>query len=100
MVNRYGLNSICVGAVIIALAGCRPAIRSEAVQPAAPPAASVATSGEPRASGLPTAPPNIAYEIAPWFLFYEGTLSLTFDGNDPAVLRDVVPLLTDRERPI
>lgn len=94
MVNRNGLVSLWVGG-IVALAGCRPAIRSEAVQPAAPPAST--TSGEPRASGLPT---NIAYEIAPWFLFYECALSLTFDGNDPAVLRDVVPLLTDRERPI
>lgn len=99
MVNRYGLVALWVGG-IVALAGCRPASRSEVVRPAPPPAASVATSGEPQALGLPTAPPNIAYEIAPWFLFYDGALSLTFDGNDPAVLRDVVPLLTDRERPI
>lgn len=88
-------GAVWIGAAALTLAGV--AIQSRAPASAAPEAPAPGPTTQPAArKNLP----NIAYTIAPWFLFYDGALSLTFDGNDPKVLADVFPLLSDRERPI
>ena len=75
-----------------ALAGLACASHPGAGRPPAPASRPSTRPAEPLA--------NIAYEIAPWFLFYDGALSLTFDGDDQKVMAEVYPLLSDRERPI